>query len=215
MKKIVFALSLLITSICFGQDEKFTIRKGTWSLEGSIFVNTFNEERFDDSNQTRDNTSFSLSPYIGYAIKDNLILGIGFRYSYGKTEDRITIFQDNINTIRKNHYYEFMPYMKKFFPVSNQFAFHLLGETGFGFSRNEIENRDNTFEQKAESTQFFIGVRPGINYKLSDWFLLQANLGFLGYNSINSQIDGSDSSKSRSFTFNLSSNISFGINILF
>jgi hypothetical protein len=211
---------ILFTSISFGQDnqddkEQFTIEKGTWSLEADFSINSghndfFNETVVIDSKDF----SFGVSPKIGYAISENLILGLGFGYAYSKSENENENEQILRTTSSTSNFFAISPFVKKFFPVSEKIAFHLQGETRFTFGKNNFENSDNT-ERESRNESIFVGIRPGINLSLTKNILLQANFASFGYTYSSGETDGIQNSETNSLSFNFgSSSFMFGMIIL-
>lgn len=214
---ITLLLLILFTSIIFGQDKKeeFSIEKGTWSIEGNLSINTQNSESFNEtSDSNTDNFNFSISPTIGYAIKENLILGLGISYGYSKSEFENKNSQNLNQDFSRNNSYGIFTYVKKYFPVSNKFALHLQGEARFTFGNNTFDDFYD-IERTSETELFFVGIRPGFNYSLTKNLLLQANFGSLGYDYFKAEIDDVNSQKANSFGFNFSSSsLIFGLTVL-
>ncbi|MGB5982613.1 MAG: outer membrane beta-barrel protein [Nonlabens sp.] len=193
MKKLLTTLLCsAIAGLAFAQDDtdqSSFISQGTFELTGGI---SLNYSDFEDRNSDResDNYGFSLFPELGYAINDDLVLGLqlGFNYNEGNTTGDF----DNTNI---NRSYSFTPLIKKYFLISDRFAFDLQGEVGYRISNN---NRD------VERTEWSAGVRPGLNYRLSESLGFSTQIGFLGYRNRDSEADFDDS-KSQSFNLNLNS----------
>lgn len=82
MKKQIILLALCVASICSSQEkEGFTIAKGNWLLGGSINYST--QKNKDISGNTEiTGTRFIVSPKVGYAINDNLVIGTSIDYLY-------------------------------------------------------------------------------------------------------------------------------------
>lgn len=203
MKNVFTAVVLLMVSMVFSQEqtEKFNINKGTWMIEGRVNVNS-NAQEFTESNANRDYFGFGISPKVGYLVSDNLVLGIGVGYIYGqgKSDGEKTSETNGITVT---------PYVKKFFPLSQKLAFHTQGEASYKHSKEKLVD--------AEFNELSIGVRPGLTYKLSEKFLLSANVGYLGYRNIESKFNGSNpvqEAKNSRFDLSLdSSNIQLGVAI--
>ncbi|TXD82974.1 porin family protein [Subsaximicrobium wynnwilliamsii] len=212
MRKLCTVLFLVITASIYGQDneEKFLIETGTWNLEGSFSINSAKSEFFENDNLKSEFFGFSISPKVGYAIQDNLVIGLGLGYSYSESEFGN---QQALNSDRNSNSYSIFPYIKKFIPIGKKMAFHLQGETRYSLGSTNFEN--SGIEER-ESKSFFIGIRPGVSYFLSKSILLQANFGQLGYENNQIKVGDTDDSETDVFGFDISSsNIIFGLTVLF
>jgi len=206
-------MCLLVASFGFAQDDQdnFTIQKGQWNLEGSFSINSSQRDTdsSDFENSSSENFNFSISPELGYAVADNLLVGLGVSYSYSKSEFN----QVTDDRTSESNSIGFSPYIEKFFPLNADFALSIKGEARYSFGNSTSESNSNTSE--SDSNSFFIGFRPGINYFVSDQIFLQANFGALGYESFKNE-DDLNVNENNSFGLNLStSSLFFGINILF
>lgn len=223
MKVSITVVLFLFTSLLFSQEqnENFLIVKGTWTIEGNLGFNLRNE---DDTNNSIDHDyktfNFSIAPKIGYALNNNFVLGLGLSYSHSQFDNEY-INQSNTSTnFTKSNSYGVLAYAKKLFPVSKKLALHLVAETGFSIGNSNSENTNNDFNSDSRTENFSINIRPGINYKLSDKFLMHANFGFFGYGNVNEEFDASDrpnteNRNSNSLGFNFStSSLYFGFTVL-
>lgn len=199
----------------------FTIDKGLWSIEADFAVNFIDGDTFSESfSSSNKNLAFSFMPKVGYAINKNLILGLGVGYNYSESDseslsnESMSSNKSTVNTIAV------FPYVKKFFPISKNLAFNLQGETRFSLSKGNFDSTSINDESSSES--FFIGIRPGINYFLSENILLQANFGSLGYQYTSSErnsfqpsaTDEVQNRESNLFRFDFSSsNLIFGMTL--
>jgi hypothetical protein len=202
-----------VASFGFAQDDQdnFTIQKGQWNLEGSFSINSSQRDidRIDFENSSSENFNFSISPELGYAVADNLLVGLGVSYNYSKSEfNQVT----DDRTSEANSF-GFTPYIEKFFPLNADFALSIKGELSYSFGKQTNKRSIGTSETDFDS--FFVGFRPGINYFVSDQIFLQANFGALGYESFKNE-DDLNVNENNAFLLNLStSSLFFGINILF
>ncbi|CAM1366744.1 outer membrane beta-barrel protein [Tenacibaculum xiamenense] len=212
--RLTLLLLLFVTTVTIGQNkqDKFKISKGTWLLEGDFSINSSNFKITDNPTPNKaDRFNFRISPKLGYAVNDNLVLGLGLEYSYSENQyENLYNQEDSSNT------YSIAPYIKKFFPITSRFAFHLQGETAFSYSKtNNYDGAGNRVASNG-TRSYGISLRPGINYSLSKGVLLEMNFGALSY-SHSSQKNDENSSKyvTNNFGFNLSSSsLILGVSIL-
>lgn len=169
---ILFLLSLFVSA----QEvpEKFTIEKGTWSLEGAFNINGSNSEY---PSAEYKNFGFSIRPSAAYFFNDNLSAGVFLGYNYHRNQFADTDeFQNS-----KSSGFIIAPYLQKYFAVSEAFALSLNGSLEYRWSKsnNETDNCLNCSEYISKN--YTVAVRPGISYLLSDKFSLDTNFGLLGY----------------------------------
>lgn len=211
MKRLIIIAFLLISSVIVGQEnnEKFKIEKHSWNVEGDLYLFSQEFKNYDDNNSDRDYFGIGFTPKIGYAIKNNLILGIGIGYEYSNSNYRNELTSDGSNS---SNTFSVFPYIKKYVPVGEKIAFHFQGEAKFS---NAVYNSKNEITYENKRNFLFIGIRPGLSFELSKNILLQANIGVLGYSYSKSKVDDKNDEKFNGFQFKLSSSdLSFGLSII-
>lgn len=218
MKKITILLLLGFTTSFYVQENKdlFNIEKGTWTVEGNISLFIENSERLQFNNSERDIFNFFVLPRVGYAIQDNLViwLGIGYGYQNSKNSNIPNPFTPT-ETEEINNSISFIPYIRKFFPLTENFALSLQAEASYAIE-NRTSKINSVTQFEVDSDVFFVGVRPGVNYRIAKSVMLQANFGSLGYSNGSVESSGTTIETSKAFNFNLStSSLLFGALILF
>ncbi|WP_418511684.1 outer membrane beta-barrel protein [Corallibacter sp.] len=210
MKKLLLLAFVLTSIITHAQEnsEKLTIDKGTWNVSGDISLHFSNTES-NNNNVEQDEFGFSFAPKIGYAINDNLILGLGIGYGHYKQDTTSNTNQQT--TVNTNSYHVF-PYVRKFFPVGEKMAFLVQGEARFSKQKSDY---DETFmNTSSDSESVFAGIRPGFTYFISDKIALETTIGALGYNYSEGEQSDGYYSKRNGFRFDFNtSNIIFGVSI--
>ncbi|GAB1856634.1 hypothetical protein MHTCC0001_14690 [Flavobacteriaceae bacterium MHTCC 0001] len=217
MKNIVLILAAFMCSLSFSQQKgnNFLVKKKTTEISGNIHLWHNSQER-EDFKTTFFN--FNFMPSFGYAITDNLIIGVGGAYGngYHKNND----FNEKRST---QNSYSIFPYVKTYFPVSKKFAFSLTGEFRYTHRDNKYNTFDvnNNFVSSSLGTQneYFVGLRPGVNLFITKRLILNANLGAVGYSKVKGkEAVGEDSESaftSTSFNFSLNNtNLSTGLTFL-
>lgn len=206
MKKILFFLMLSVTAISFAQEESLLfISKGTFELSGSFSINALDSEQ-EAGISSRQSFSLTVSPQLGVAISDDFILGLGLGFNYAESELTDGDFNNEFNARR----YSIAPYAKKYFSITKSFAFNIQGEINYSFRDSNID------PSGLNSRDWFIGFRPGLNFRLNDKFALQAQLGTLGYSRSINALDTNNESSTNNFGFNLSTEqLNFGLLFFF
>lgn len=188
MKNIILILTLFTCTVSFSQKKKgdFLIKKKTTEITGDISLligdDNYNSETFYSGSE-RQTFSLSFSPNFGYAIKDNLIVGIGARYGHSYSKQ---IFYDEEFSENKSNsnLYSVFPYIKKYFPLGKKVALSLRGEIGYSHLDQEYYGYSPDALVVITSNKhddYFIGLRPGVNLFITPKIMLKANLGYIGY----------------------------------
>jgi len=184
-------------------------------LEGNFRINTTDRE-FEEIND-ESSFSFGFSPKVGYAINKNLILGLGLSYGYAKND--IENLQNFDTSQQITNAFGFFPYLTKFFPIGEKFAFNIQAEARYSNTSSTTENDfgGGPSETETNRNSYGVSVRPGINYQLSETVLLQASFGSLGYTHNIRDFENSNLNQERTNTFGLNlgtSSLFFGFMIL-
>lgn len=225
MKRVLLFATLLSMVTMHAQDDgqkkkKLTIEKGTWNLGGN-FSFGFNEGNSDsaDSSLEDSSTFVSISPNMGYFIGSNIEIGLGIGYSFRKTDSQFTEDAQTIDMATNMHSFSIYPYARKYFGINKNFAFYLQGEGSYSRSKNEQEimnNGNQNFDSSSDS--FFVGIRPGLTFFVSNSFAFETSLGSLGYStsSFENTRDNVSDGNTDSFNLNLSSSdLFFGLSYYF
>lgn len=194
---------LLITTLVYGQQqERATIIKGTKEISLSVNYGT-QKNKEEGASATPRLTNFLLAPSIGFAIKNNLVLGAQINYIYNREKSKGDDFIIQFTPDVKTYGIGFFPYIKKYVPLSKTLWFNIQASIGYQYLNQEEFNDDYVIDEH----QFRIGVSPGVTFNLSDALALKVDVGFLGYSTSrfeDSRVD-SDVSKQENFDFSISS----------
>lgn len=217
MKTLLFISAICVTTFCSAQEteEKQIIEKGTWNITGNASLsfqkNTFD---FNETQNSTENTltSFLIAPSFGYALKNNLVAGVGLQYINQKIEASATGFDDTANYKSTSNSVGLTPYLRGYKGVGKQLALYLQGEVGYkrfwGINEQNGESENND----SNGNNLFIGVRPGITYFLGKKLAMEVTYGSLGYSFTERKHDDGNYSKNNSFNLNLNtSDLLFGL----
>lgn len=240
MKKITIILFLALLGTVSAQSQEFKrnitlgtfIPKGQWIAGSSISFSEHNEQNYqflvlDGFNS--DGYTFKVSPMICYAFKDNV--AAGGRFSYGRTLtklDGMSINLDDDNQFDINdlyqlkHSYTAMAVLRNYITLGSSKRFALFSETqlGIGGSQSKVVSKggDSVTGTFTTTTDFNIGVAPGIVAFINNYTAVEVSVGVLGLNfsKVNQKTDqvyvGERSSSSANFKINL---FSIGLGIAF
>jgi hypothetical protein len=197
MKKLLLIAVLFTASISYGQQNE------TWVFSGELGFNHNNFKYTEGYSSEQETKQFNIITKVGYlSTKTNFEIGLGFGYTSYQNDSYNSNNDDTYITTT------IVPYVKKYFPLNENFAFHLIGE--IGYSKTYLDSSSNSNE--IDIQEHGIVVRPGFVYFLTKHIALTANIGSLGYITTTSKYDNSYDSKSDSFGFNLNtSNLQFGL----
>ena len=237
MKKIAFILSLVFLGIFSvrAQDFKRDIKlgtfipKGQWIVGSSVSYSEHNEQNYqflvlDGFNS--DGYTFKVSPMVCYAFKDNM--AAGGRFAYGRTLtklDGLSINLDEENQFdvddlyQLKHSYSAMAVLRNYVTLGSSKRFSET-QLGMGGSQSKVVNKggDSVTGTYSTTTDFSIGVAPGIVAFINNYTAVEVSIGVLGLNfsKVKQTTDqvyvGERSSSSANFKINL---FSIGLGIAF
>ncbi len=190
--------------------DKLTFKKGTSIVNAGLFINDRNIETELPSQIQEDNRfGIGVNSSYGYAINDNLFLGLGFGYSHNKREVDVT---GNPTQELKNVTFRIFPYLRYYKGIGKHLAFFVQGETEYSRDTIELDGVDTI-----ETDGISVGVRPGLTYMISKCLALETTIGVLGYTSSSSRnLQNNDDSDLRGFSLSLnSSDLVFGLSYYF
>jgi len=216
MKNITLLFCMFAIGFVHAQDnhqdassDKLTFTKGTNMINGGLFFNTSKIETTSTLEQEDSRFGIGINSSYGYAISDDLFLGLGIGYTHNKRENNVPGSPTDGTTSNSLRVFAYIRYYKG---IGKRLSFFVQGETQFSKSTNE-RNGDTTIE----TDSFFVGVRPGLTFMISNCLALETTIGSLGYSSSNLENKQSNT-KSDASNFGLSlntSNLVFGVSYYF
>lgn len=210
MKKILLLASLILSSqTIFAQLEKGMIAIGlTSNFSTTKRTDDATSPGFSNTSYVEKNTSYSLSPTISYFLSNRFALGIQVGYAGYQTINENTEYDLSIN--EKDYSYtkttsngtNISPYVKYYFPLSDQVYFLLKGSysTTFstgktsGYNENTVYNvngdvisitKSNEYgPNKTNTVDMIVGISPGMLFMPTKKIGLEFSLGnLIAYNS--------------------------------
>jgi hypothetical protein len=183
MKTLILTfLSICITTVSLAQ-----IAAGTKSIGGSF---SFGHQEQESNSGDNRSTFISINPRFGKAVKDNLVNGVVFSYSFSQQ-----------SSTSAAHSIGFGVYRQKYLPLGNSFM--VYGEGNLGASYGWRKSYHKAYSISA-------GLGAGLAYNASDRLLLTLALpnalnGYVYYheNVLN------NTAKSRSFGAGINSVVPF------
>jgi hypothetical protein len=177
MKKI--ALFSLFLMLIYGNSFAQIMNKGNFMVGSTVGFSTANSKvtysgQVDEGLAAR---QINIAPSIGYFVIDNLAAGLGADYTLNsvtepnkdKTEDSDLLFG---------------PFARYYIPMGDNVAFFIVGNFGFGNSKDEQVVAD--IKQKIETNVFAVGTGPGLTVFSKGGFGIEA---IVKYNYARSNFD--------------------------
>lgn len=218
MKKLT--LFLLLTSliqVIHAQEEtsqrkfvlggsiNFLIQNNTYPLS-SLSINSGIGGIYSNSTNDSKNTSFAVTPYFGFEMNPNTLIGLLLDYRKGSYEAKdifvfgqpnTTDFERNSNQFGVGMFYRYM------FNPEKQFNFFLQPYFEYNSLREE-ESQNSNIVQKEKASFIELGVGLGLLYNIND--RMRATLRTGGINYVNGKWEIVDTDTKNDFS-------SFGTNI--
>lgn len=158
-----FLLSLLF--ICtLAVTTQAQINKGATWLGGQIGYSQSSDKNGAVTNSKQ--SSFTISPAVGIAVKDNLIVGIVANYAHSKTESYP-------NSSRKDNTYGGGVFVRKYIPVVNRF--YIFGDARAYFSSVKTEDKSSN-NTTTKGYDVGLSVTPGVSFAVTK--SIQIETGF-------------------------------------
>lgn len=199
LSTLLFTLALFFSISSLAQ-----IKKSSVFLGGNVGFSSYMSTNTTNNLNNNKLTGISISPVIGKAVKENLIVGFDLSYGYNKN--------DNIGnadvTINKNYGLGF--FVRKYKPLGkSDFSIFLQGRLGAGYS-TRLRNYNTIY--KDEFNQFIIdaSLYPGISYNVSKKLQIEAgfnNLVGISYSSGKGEVTGQSPRSYSQKVFSLSSSL--------
>ncbi|GJM59875.1 hypothetical protein [Persicobacter diffluens] len=148
--------------------------------------NAMNEDQLVQVLLDQRKFDFSMGTNLGYFVKENFSVGIGFGYNRGVNER--TIQGDPLNTLAQsvNQSYVATAFIRNYLPLDKQGRFALFNQTNFHFEHGARLNVNTVGAEINKShTDFYeigLGIQPGMVAFISSGFSFEVSVGLLGLN---------------------------------
>lgn len=215
-KTLLFSLLFIIAASTTTQAQ---ITKGSTLLGGNL---SFGQSKLDSdfAQSELKATTFSISPSIGVAVKENLIAGVNIGYSTGK-QKQVSSNQTVLDV--KTTGFTAGVFIRKYKQLAKS-NFYLFGEGDLNYTNMKEERKEQMPDLSTTKTHtVFLSVKPGVSYAVNNRLHLELGLNNLinaGYTATKQSNDQNDNTiKQNSFGVstnitNLTNNISLGVRFL-
>ena len=141
------------------------IKKGSILLGGSIQYSNSTGEEIPDIGKNKIR-SISIGPAIGYALNDNLVLGLELGYSNGKSNL-------DVRKYKADGFYGSV-FLRQYWNVTSKFYAFANVRAGYGTSEGTLTSDYAFFRAKNETWNVHGSVSPGIAYSVSKNIMLES-----------------------------------------
>ena len=195
MNKILLFIIVFICISCFANAQ---ITKGSLLVGGTLQHATEKVEEVRSPDETR-NRYLTISPAVGFAVKENLIFGIDLRYGVSKRE---------INSVENYNYknYGAGVFLTRYIPLARNFYFFAEGRAGVS-SLKEVQVYQMPYPTR-KVLSVNIALHPGVSYVINRKFQVEAGLSNFAFIEYNSSKFYSSTNETHSKSFNIGTNLS-------
>lgn len=212
MKKALFTAGLAL----FGLSASAQWNEGSIMATGNLGFSS-GGTTMDAGGNSADifsNSGFNIGITGGYFIMDNLAVGVGLGYA----NTSLTVEATETETVQSMFTYG--AFGRYYVPYNDKFSMYGQLSIAMGSGGQTVTDNINDITTESDMGAFNAGLGIGLTYFVNDMFFLDANYGFLGYNSSSTTTDpgGNNESKTTSSTFGLNLDltaIGFGVGVLF
>ena len=200
MKKIAH---LMFASLCLlSLTSSAQITKGSVLLGGGI---SGGKNKSESNNQESQYSSFSISPAIGLAVKENTVMGLRLSYAQSNSE------ADNNPYKQEQSGYSGGIFYRKYMPLGKKF--YLFGEGVAYYSQSEQKYVYPDFQSTQETNSIGVNFYPGITFAASKRIHLEVGLNNLvdlsyGRSETKNTASGNTTTTSKTKGFGFSTNVS-------
>lgn len=164
------------------------LNKNDYFIGGTVGLSTkktSNRDIFLYNIDNEDNSTFSFRFDGGYALKDNLFVGLGIQYGESRKKGNYT---DTDNSTSYKQFYEYSmsikPFIKNYVPLGESRRLNLVTQTEFSFSINQSllqsEQNDDITRTHLNQYEIGIGIRPGLLVFIVNNFAIETSVNVAG-----------------------------------
>jgi hypothetical protein len=195
----------VVASFCVITTTKAQINKGAVMLGGSIGYGK-SKSSYDKPSNDSKTTSYNISPAVGVAIKQNLVLGAVVSYRKSTLNDESV---DSYIRERKDNYYGGGIFIRQYIPIISRLYVIAEGDAGFNVFKTITEFTPYYTAQKIDEKGWIgsLGFTPGVSFAVNNKLHLET-----GFNNLVS-IQYQKSKKDQHITNGESTTHSFAIGL--
>lgn len=189
-KSILLAGLIALTGICVNAQ---TVAKSIL-LGGDVSVRT-QQQKIVDSDRKIQNTQIHIMPMVGYFLTDQMAIGV----QTGISSSKRRLHDEGDHADYSQNILMLSPFIRYYLTSGKVGVF---GEGSFSLGYGFLKQSEPDHTDKGNTTQFSIGVSPGIYYAIHPKMMLEFSAGWLGYQYADIKMDGNkETSSSLGFDF--------------
>lgn len=177
MRKLLFVIALAVSAITNAQT-------GSWYVGGELGVGGSKSESGGIENKQ---SNWSVAPEVGVNLNETIQLGVALNLTGSKSEDNVS------SDVDKTFYFGPLVYVRKFFPLGEQFAL-------FGGVYGQYISGKNKFndEDRYKQTGFIGDLKCGFGFYPAERWTILGSFGLFNFRTIKSEdvISGTESKSS-------------------
>ena len=179
MKKLFITLAFVAATMFasaqfyVGGSLGMDMTNGKWKAEGNGLTVTQDQPKTFD---------FTFAPEIGFMFNDNMGVGLDIMFGFGKVTDKDYDFDPVLTTTIKSTTIGFAPYFRYVFAEVDNFKFYADAKLAWQMTKPKatIEGGGTTVTVDGDkTTNFGIGIVPGMAYMLTDNISMNCALNIL------------------------------------
>ena len=159
--------------------------------------------------------TFNFAPSVGFMFNDNMGVGLDLMFGIGKTTEKDYTYDPVVTFTTKTTTIGFAPYFRYVFAEVDNFKFYADARIEYIMSTPKIEGEQSGTTVTVDgpkTTNFGIGVVPGMAYMLTDNISMNCalnilELGFGSEKTVTKDVDGQGTELTEKTT-----NFGFGVN---
>lgn len=171
------------------------VPKGSWM--GGFQV-SYGNHKLDNINMlvlkdvNISNTSFGISPCVGYFFRNNTCAGLRFNFNHNKLDLKnldLNLGEDFNISLKDLYYiensYKVSAFMRNYVPLSRSKVFAFFSEVRLTYGHstgNNQSGKEGTWEGTSATTNsLHVGFAPGMTVFIQDWMALEVQAGVVGF----------------------------------
>lgn len=163
---------LLFSTAAIWSAQSQVFRKGDRLFGGSFSFAFYNSNNGNPNNYNSGNAG--LAPSFGWAVKDNLVMGLKGGVGYGRSESNVSSTERRIvSTLSVSPGI----FLRKYRELKNRFGLYFNHDVtaNYAYSRDKSSLTNTVYQSDARGIAY--NFNPGVFYKFSENFIGEANIG--------------------------------------
>jgi hypothetical protein len=197
MQKHFYLLAAGLFTVCIANAQ---IKRGDILLGGNV---NFNKSDVKPETSGTDLTSFTISPSIAKAVKDDLIVGLNLTYGHSRSK-----YGSNPTTISTGDSYGLGVFVRRYKSLGANFALFAEGDLSGNYGQSNSYPDGGPKPPANKSYSINAGFYPGLAYFISRHVQVETGMQNLAYAQYGHTRSGDGASEVKSNSFSLGTGLS-------